>query len=45
MEKQTADFYSVQITEKEARHGLVCRVHSSNKSKFKVLQFLFLCPE
>ncbi|KAJ3700626.1 hypothetical protein LUZ61_004331 [Rhynchospora tenuis] len=39
VEKQTADFYSVQITEKEARLGLVCRVHSSNKSKFKLLYF------
>lgn len=37
VEKQAAHFYSVEITEKEARMGVVCRVHSSAKSKFKVV--------
>lgn len=36
MEKQSAHFYSVDITEKQAKMGLVCRVHSNDKSKFKV---------
>ena len=36
VEKQTAHFYSVDITDKEAKMGLVCRVHSTAKSKFKV---------
>lgn len=39
VEKQCAHFYSVTITEKEAQAGLVCRVHSSDKSKFKLLYF------
>ncbi|KAG6479093.1 hypothetical protein ZIOFF_062552 [Zingiber officinale] len=37
VEKQAAHFYSVEITEREARMGVVCRVHSSAKSKFKVV--------
>lgn len=36
VEKQCAHFYSVTITEKEAQAGLVCRVQSADKSKFKV---------
>jgi hypothetical protein len=36
VEKQSAHFYSVDITDKEAKMGLVCRVHSTAKSKFKV---------
>uniref|UniRef100_M8B9D3 Chaperone protein dnaJ 16 n=1 Tax=Aegilops tauschii TaxID=37682 RepID=M8B9D3_AEGTA len=39
VEKQTAHFYSVDITEQEAKKGLVCRVHSTEKSKFKLLYF------
>ncbi|KAL6911464.1 hypothetical protein ACP4OV_000269 [Aristida adscensionis] len=39
VEKQSAHFYSVDITDKEAKMGLVCRVHSSAKSKFKLLYF------
>ncbi|KAL8534050.1 hypothetical protein ACS0TY_010172 [Phlomoides rotata] len=39
VEKQCAHFYSVAITEKEAQAGLVCRVYSSDKSKFKLLYF------
>ncbi|KAL9271174.1 Chaperone protein dnaJ 16-like protein [Drosera capensis] len=39
VEKQCADFYSVIITEEEARGGLVCRVQSSDRSKFKLLYF------
>ncbi|KAJ0986722.1 hypothetical protein J5N97_005078 [Dioscorea zingiberensis] len=39
VEKQCAHFYSVEITEKEAEMGLVCRVHSTEKSKFKLLYF------
>ncbi|KAI4975933.1 hypothetical protein ZWY2020_049540 [Hordeum vulgare] len=39
VEKQTAHFYSVDITEQEAKKGLVCRVHSTDKSKFKLLYF------
>nr|CAB3448153.1 unnamed protein product [Digitaria exilis] len=39
VEKQTAHFYSVDITDEEAKMGLVCRVHSSAKSKFKLLYF------
>ncbi|XP_052882463.1 chaperone protein dnaJ 16-like isoform X1 [Gossypium arboreum] len=38
VEKQCAHFYSVTITE-EARDGFVCRVQSSDKSKFKLLYF------
>ncbi|KAI5679146.1 hypothetical protein M9H77_10096 [Catharanthus roseus] len=39
VEKQCAHFYSVTLTEKEAEAGLVCRVYSSDKSKFKLLYF------
>ncbi|GAB2214190.1 hypothetical protein Droror1_Dr00018530 [Drosera rotundifolia] len=39
VEKQCANFYSVSITEEEARGGLVCRVQSSDRSKFKLLYF------
>ncbi|KAM3358796.1 chaperone protein dnaJ 16 isoform X1 [Capsicum galapagoense] len=39
VEKQSAHFYSVDITEKETKGGLVCRVHSREKSKFKLLYF------
>ncbi|GMH01643.1 hypothetical protein Nepgr_003482 [Nepenthes gracilis] len=39
VEKHCAHFYSVTITEEEARDGLVCRVQSSEKSKFKLLYF------
>ncbi|GMY26152.1 chaperone protein dnaJ 16-like [Fagus crenata] len=39
VEKQCAHFYSVIITEEEARSGFVCRVQSSDKSKFKLLYF------
>ncbi|KAJ1280985.1 hypothetical protein BS78_04G274300 [Paspalum vaginatum] len=39
VEKQSAHFYSVDITDKEAKTGLVCRVHSTSKSKFKLLYF------
>ncbi|KAK6922125.1 DnaJ domain [Dillenia turbinata] len=36
VEKQSAHFYSVTITEEDARAGFVCRVQSTEKSKFKV---------
>ncbi|KAL6861740.1 hypothetical protein ACP4OV_017440 [Aristida adscensionis] len=39
VEKQSAHFYSVDITEKQAKMGLVCRVQSTDKSKFKLLYF------
>ncbi|KAI3467468.1 hypothetical protein Pfo_024131 [Paulownia fortunei] len=39
VEKQCAHFYSVTITEEEAQAGFVCRVYSSDKSKFKLLYF------
>ncbi|KAF8040516.1 hypothetical protein BT93_B2672 [Corymbia citriodora subsp. variegata] len=39
VEKQCAHFYSVRITEEEARSGFVCQVQSSDKSKFKLLYF------
>ncbi|XP_059648944.1 chaperone protein dnaJ 16-like [Cornus florida] len=39
VQKQCAHFYSVIITEEEARAGFVCRVQSSDKSKFKLLYF------
>ncbi|GAB2280402.1 Chaperone protein dnaJ 16 [Dionaea muscipula] len=39
VEKQCAHFYSVTITEEEARGGFVCRVKSFDKSKFKLLYF------
>ncbi|XP_020595679.1 chaperone protein dnaJ 16-like, partial [Phalaenopsis equestris] len=35
VEKQSAQFYSVNINEKESQLGLVCRVHSRGSSKFK----------
>ncbi|XP_074295958.1 chaperone protein dnaJ 16-like [Silene latifolia] len=38
VDKQSAHFYSVTITEDDARGGLVCRVQS-DKSKFKLLYF------
>ncbi|KAK3013319.1 hypothetical protein RJ639_009290 [Escallonia herrerae] len=41
VEKQCAHFYSVKISEKEAEAGLVCRVHSAEKSKFKFDSVLF----
>ncbi|RRT53295.1 hypothetical protein B296_00049954 [Ensete ventricosum] len=37
--KQSAHFYSVEITEREAQMGVVCRVCSADKSKFKLLYF------
>ncbi|KAL2904179.1 Chaperone protein dnaJ 16 [Bienertia sinuspersici] len=37
VEKHSAHFYSVTITEEEAQGGLVCRVQSSDKSKFKAV--------
>ncbi|XP_020587580.1 chaperone protein dnaJ 16-like [Phalaenopsis equestris] len=39
VEKQSAQFYSVNINEKESQLGLVCRVHSRGSSKFKLLYF------
>ncbi|KAJ9709096.1 hypothetical protein PVL29_000862 [Vitis rotundifolia] len=39
VEKQCAHFYSVTLTEEEAQTGFVCRVQSSDKSKFKLLYF------
>ncbi|RXH69816.1 hypothetical protein DVH24_007072 [Malus domestica] len=39
VEKQCAHFYSVTITEAEAKAGFVCQVQSSDKSKFKLLYF------
>ncbi|KAI3856044.1 hypothetical protein MKX03_009585 [Papaver bracteatum] len=39
VEKQCAHFYSVTITEAQARAGIVCRVQSPDKSKFKLLYF------
>jgi len=36
VEKQCAHFYAVTISEEEVSAGLVCRVESSSKSKFKV---------
>ncbi|KAJ0678431.1 putative DnaJ domain, Chaperone J-domain superfamily [Helianthus annuus] len=39
VEKQSAHFFSVRITEKEAQAGIVCRVQSAEKSKFKLLYF------
>ncbi|KAG2255430.1 hypothetical protein Bca52824_074724 [Brassica carinata] len=36
VEKQCAHFYAVTITEVEIISGLVCRVESCSKSKFKV---------
>uniref|UniRef100_A0ACD5ZEC4 Uncharacterized protein n=1 Tax=Avena sativa TaxID=4498 RepID=A0ACD5ZEC4_AVESA len=39
VDKQSAHFYSVDITDEEAKLGLVCRVRSTAKSKFKLLYF------
>lgn len=39
VEKQCAHFYAVTVTEEEVSSGLVCRVESSSKSKFKLLYF------
>ncbi|CAF1927954.1 BnaC05g50760D [Brassica napus] len=39
VEKQCAHFYAVTVTEEEVCSGLVCRVESSSKSKFKLLYF------
>ncbi|XP_072953598.1 chaperone protein dnaJ 16-like [Typha angustifolia] len=39
VEKQSAHFYSVEITEKEVQMGFVCRVQSADRSKFKLLYF------
>ncbi|KAI4370461.1 hypothetical protein MLD38_018814 [Melastoma candidum] len=39
VEKQCAHFYSITIKEDEAQAGFVCRVQSSEKSKFKLLYF------
>lgn len=39
VEKQCAHFYSVNVTENESQMGLVCRVHSRGRSKFKLLFF------
>jgi hypothetical protein len=33
---QSAHFYSVDITDKEAKMGFVCRVHSTARNIFKV---------
>ena len=44
VEKQTAHLYSVDITEKQAKMGLVCRVHSNDKSKFKVYNQMLFPP-
>ncbi|KAL9240911.1 hypothetical protein vseg_015077 [Gypsophila vaccaria] len=38
VDKQSAHFYSVTITEEDSRGGFVCRVRS-DKSKFKLLYF------
>ncbi|KAF2535358.1 hypothetical protein F2Q68_00019809 [Brassica cretica] len=35
VEKQSAHFYSVTLTEEESQAGLICKVHSSAKNKFK----------
>ncbi|CAM0944251.1 unnamed protein product [Alopecurus aequalis] len=39
VDKQSAHFYSVDITDEEAKLGLVCRVRSTSRSKFKLLYF------
>ncbi|KFK40827.1 hypothetical protein AALP_AA2G046600 [Arabis alpina] len=39
VEKQSAHFYSVTLTEEEAQDGLICKVQSSAKNKFKLLYF------
>ncbi|CAM0902038.1 unnamed protein product [Alopecurus aequalis] len=39
VEKLSANYYAVDITERDAKAGLVCRVHSPDRSKFKLLYF------
>ncbi|XP_071692200.1 chaperone protein dnaJ 15-like [Rutidosis leptorrhynchoides] len=39
VEKQSAHFYSVTITEEQAKAGIIVRVTSSAQSKFKLLYF------
>ncbi|XP_010496098.1 PREDICTED: chaperone protein dnaJ 39-like [Camelina sativa] len=39
VEKQSAHFYFVTLTEEEAHAGLICKVQSSAKNKFKLLYF------
>ncbi|KAL8142379.1 hypothetical protein V2J09_015411 [Rumex salicifolius] len=39
VEKHCAHFYSVTLTEEDVQSGVVCHVHSSQKSKFKLLYF------
>lgn len=39
VEKLSANYYAVDITERDAKAGLVCRVHSPDGSKFKLLYF------
>ncbi|XP_052187801.1 chaperone protein dnaJ 16 [Diospyros lotus] len=39
VERQCAHFYSISITEEQARSGYVCQVQSPDKSKFKLLYF------
>ncbi|KAK1685802.1 hypothetical protein QYE76_046650 [Lolium multiflorum] len=39
VEKLSAHFFSVDITEREAKTGVVCQVHSTDRSKFKLLYF------
>ncbi|KAL8137744.1 hypothetical protein V2J09_003745 [Rumex salicifolius] len=39
VEKQCAHFYSVNLTEEDLHGGIVCRVQSTDKSKFKLLYF------
>ncbi|KAM0879194.1 hypothetical protein ACQ4PT_034399 [Festuca glaucescens] len=39
VEKLSAHFFSVDITEREAKTGVVCHVHSTDQSKFKLLYF------
>ncbi|CAA0834741.1 Chaperone protein dnaJ 16 [Striga hermonthica] len=39
VDKQSAHFYSVIVSEEDAHAGVVCRVYSSDKSKFKLLYF------
>lgn len=42
VEKQSAHFYSVTLTEEESQAGLICKVQSSAKNKFKVNSFFAL---
>ncbi|KAG2302542.1 hypothetical protein Bca52824_031193 [Brassica carinata] len=39
VEKQSAHFYSVTLSEEESQAGLICKVQSSAKNKFKLLYF------